>query len=41
MADASFYQLDADTVSATLADLAKQQASLDALYERWEELENT
>lgn len=41
MADANFYQLEADTVNSTLAELEKQQASLDALYERWEELENT
>lgn len=41
MADANFYQLEADAVNSTLAELEKQQASLDALYERWEELENT
>lgn len=41
IADETFYQSNADTINKTLADLADQQASLDALYERWEELENS
>jgi len=40
VADSQFYQQEHDAVSATLAEVSKQQAILDGLYERWEELEN-
>lgn len=38
MADAGFYTQAQDKIDAKLADLAKQQAKLDSLYARWEEL---
>lgn len=40
IADVAFYQADAEAVNATLAELAQQQAALDGLYARWEELES-
>ncbi len=39
IAEASFYQSDSKHVESVLANLAQQQADLDALYSRWEELE--
>ncbi|MFT6201706.1 MAG: ATP-binding cassette subfamily F protein uup [Candidatus Endobugula sp.] len=39
IADPAFYQSDSAHVDIVLADLAQQQADLDVLYNRWEELE--
>jgi ATP-binding cassette subfamily F protein uup len=39
IADPTFYQSDSVHVDTVLADLAQQQADLDVLYARWEELE--
>ena len=40
MADASFYQQDADTIAATGTELKELQAELETAFERWEELES-
>ncbi|MBB6521578.1 ATP-binding cassette domain-containing protein [Pseudoteredinibacter isoporae] len=38
---ADFYQGDHQEVAQVLADLAEQEAALEALYQRWEELDNS
>ncbi|GAB1262285.1 ATP-binding cassette domain-containing protein [Aurantivibrio plasticivorans] len=38
--EAGFYDQPADTVNETMQQLADTQAKLDALYQRWEEIEN-
>ncbi|MGS2718735.1 ATP-binding cassette domain-containing protein [Eionea flava] len=40
IADSTFYESSKADVDAVLSDLAVQQAALDQLYERWEELES-
>ena len=40
IADPAFYDSDSEQVNHVLSDLAEQQAELDRLYARWEELES-
>jgi len=41
MADASFYQGDADDIAKTAARLKEIEEELIQAYQRWEEMDNT